>query len=633
MRQPGLVERLRYRFDTFMSRGTIALIGGLGLLSLVVIFTAALVISLAGIRPEGAEDSLSFSEAAWESLMRTMDAGTMGGDAGWGFRLIMFGVTLGGVFIISTLIGVLTSGIESKLDELRKGRSRVVESGHTVILGWSSQIFSVIAELVIANSNQKDACIVILAPKDMVEMQDEIDDKVGSTGKTRIVCRTGNPIDLGDLEIVSLPTSKSVIILSPETDYPDADVIKATMAVINRPDRRPEPYHIVAELRNPANLEVARLVGKDEAEWVVVGELVARIVAQTCLQSGLSLVYSELLDFGGDEIYMKEEPALVGKTYGEALLAYRDSSVIGIRPQAGLPQLNPGMDRRITAGDQLVVISADDDTIRFAGWENLGVERGAIRLAQPSPAAPKSILMLGWNKDAGRILGEIDHYVPAGSRVSVVSTYADVEDQVNACCLEAANIQISFRVGQTHERRVLQSLDLGAQEHIILLAYTDHLDDQRADAFTLVTLLHLRDLSDQNGYDYAIVSQILDVRNRALAEVTRADDFIVSDRLASLMVAQVAENKHLNAVFADIFDPEGAEIYLKPVSDYLAPGKPVNYYTVVEAARQRGHTALGYRIKSLSRDPAQGYGVVVNPDKTRIVTFAVEDRLIVLAED
>ncbi|MBI5829315.1 MAG: hypothetical protein HZB20_07185, partial [Chloroflexi bacterium] len=47
--------------------------------------------------------------------------------------------------IISALIGIINNGIEDKLDELRKGRSNVIESGHTVILGWSPQVFSIIS--------------------------------------------------------------------------------------------------------------------------------------------------------------------------------------------------------------------------------------------------------------------------------------------------------------------------------------------------------------------------------------------------------------------------------------------------------------------------------------------------------
>ena len=103
----------------------------------------------------------------------------------------------------------------------------------------------------VANANQRRSCIVILGDKDKVEMEDEIRQKVGPTGRTRIVCRTGNPIELTDLDIVSPQTARSIIILAPEGDDPDAQVIKTMLAITNAPDRRPEPYHIVAAIRDP----------------------------------------------------------------------------------------------------------------------------------------------------------------------------------------------------------------------------------------------------------------------------------------------------------------------------------------------------------------------------------------------
>src|SRR3972149_6174679 len=98
-------QRFGYWFDNLMARGTSALIGGLALITLVIISVAALIITIGGrlLAPEGA-DTPNFFEAAWLSLMRTLDAGTMGGDAGWGFRFIMLLVTIGGIFIVSTLI-------------------------------------------------------------------------------------------------------------------------------------------------------------------------------------------------------------------------------------------------------------------------------------------------------------------------------------------------------------------------------------------------------------------------------------------------------------------------------------------------------------------------------------------------
>ncbi|HEX2645518.1 MAG TPA: hypothetical protein VHU81_21135, partial [Thermoanaerobaculia bacterium] len=311
MSEVRVAQRVRYAFDNSMSKGAIALMGYLGLASLALILVAALVVVLFHISPAGEEQPGVF-EAMWLSLMRTLDSGTMGGDAGTGFRGVMLFVTLGGIFIVSSLIGVINSGIESKLDELRKGRSFVVERDHTLILGWSPKIFTILSELVQANENRHKPRVVILADRDKVEMEDEIAEKVPDTGKTRVICRTGSPLDLNDLEIVNPHQARSIIILAPESGDPDPEVIKSILALTNNPNRRPEPFHIVAELAELRNLEVARLVGKDEVQIIVTSDLISRILVQTSRQSGLSVVYTELLDFGGDEIYFQEEPGLVG---------------------------------------------------------------------------------------------------------------------------------------------------------------------------------------------------------------------------------------------------------------------------------------------------------------------------------
>jgi hypothetical protein len=99
------------------------------------------------------------------------------------------------------------------------------------------------------------------------------------------------------------------------------------------------------------------------------------------------------------------------------------------------------------------------------------------------------------------------------------------------------------------------------------------------------------------------------------------------------MMSQLSENSNLFAVFSDIFDPEGSEIYLKPAGDYIEIGKPVNFYTVTEAARRRNETAIGYRIIGQLNDAEHSYGVYTNPKKSELVTFAAEDKVIVIAEN
>jgi voltage-gated potassium channel Kch len=634
--KPTLRERLNYIFDNFMSKGTLALIGGLAVLSLIVILLAAAVLTIGGVvlAPEGSTAGLSFPEAVWESLMRTLDAGTMGGDVGWGYRLVMFLLpTLGGVFVISTLIGVLTTGVEGKLEELRKGRSRVLENDHTVILGWSPQIFTIISELVIANENRKrGAVIVILAEQDKVEMEDAIHERIENARNTRIICRSGSPMDLTELEIASPHTARSIIVLPPENNDPDSYVIKAVLALTNNPNRRAGRYHIVTEIRDQKNMEVIRLVSeRDNVCAVMMGDLIARVTAQTSRQSGLSVVYTELLNFGGDEIYFQEEPALVGKPYGEALLAYEDSAVLGLRRADGTVNMNPAMDSRIEAGDMLFALSADDDTVHLSGLTSIPMAEEAI---QKKGAAPKAriemALVLGWNRCAATIIRELDHYVPKGSHLTVVAD-VEIEKEFKACCKGLVNQKASFRKDDASSRQVLDELDVSSYDHVIVLSYGDK-DVQEADALTLVTLLHLRDIAERQGLHFSIVSEMLDLRNRELAEVAHVDDFIVSDHLVSLMLSQLSENNELYDVFTDVFDPEGSEIYLKPVSDYIKTEQPVNFYTLVEAARRRGETAIGYRLLREAGQPPS-YGVHTNPKKSEFVAFAEDDKVVVLAEN
>jgi voltage-gated potassium channel Kch len=624
-------QRFGYWFDNTMARGTWALVGWLAVLSLVLIVSFSLIIVLTGIAPTGGDPAAAppFYQVMWNSFMHSLDSGAIGGDqAEWPYLAAMLGVTLGGIFIVSTLIGVLSSGIESKLEDLRKGRSRVLETGHTLILGWSDAVYTIVSELVIANANQRRPRIVILADQDKVEMDDAIRTKVGSTGTTRVICRSGHPIDLDDLALANPQGARAIIVLAPLGDDPDSQVIKTILAITNNPQRRAEPYHIVAEIRDTRNLPAARVVGKDEATYIEVDNTIARLIAQTSRQNGLSSVYTELFDFGGDEIYFQTEPALAGRTFGESLAAYPKCSLIGLRGADGVVRLLPPLDTTLAAGDALIVIAADDDMIRNPAIPAGVVDEAALAGQRTSVATPEGLLLLGWNRRAPAIVRELDSYVAPGSTLTVV---ADTPDAAAAIAIQQPTLQhlaITVSEADTTDREVLDGLNVGQYRHIIVLCYSDTLDVQRADSRTLVTLLHLRDIEARSEGDFSIVSEMLDDRNRALAEVTKADDFVVSDKLISLMMSQIAENRHLAAVFADLLDPEGAEIYLKPAGDYVKLGQAVNFYTVIEAARQAGEIAFGYRLAAGPTGPA----VVVNPDKTARVTFATADRIVVLAD-
>ncbi len=630
MKTPNFRQRFQYRFDTYMSRGSGAMLTGLFVISALIIFAAAALVKLTNSAPEGQ----GFFEIAWMSLLRTLDSGTMGGDAGSPFFLfMMLVVTFGGVFVVSALIGIINNGLEDKMDELRKGRSQVLENDHTVILGWTPQVFTVISEIILANESRKSgAVIVVLADQDKVEMEDAISERIPDTKNTRVICRSGSPIDLTDLEIASPHSARSIVVLAEGAD-PDTHVIKSVLAITNNPNRHAQPYHIVTQIRDPKNMDVVKMIStKDTVQPILTNELIARVVAQTSRQSGLSLVYTELMNFGGDEIYFKQEPALSGKTYGEALSAYETSTLMGIRKADGTVAMNPTMDTRIQSDDQIFVIAEDDDKIHLSGLSHAPLDESLIQINEnASRSKPEKVLILGWNRSGAIIIRELDNYVSKGSQVTVVSNIDDLKHQLLLDSGKLVNQKITVQAGDIRDRGLLEKLEAAEYDHVIVLAYT-HLEPQEADAITLITLLHLRDIAERDATPFSIVSEMLDLRNRELAEAAKVDDFIVSEHLISLMMAQLSENAELLGVFTDMFDPEGAEIYLKPISDYVVTGQPVNFYTVTEAARRRGETAIGYRKMSENHDAEKSYGIHTNPKKVEKVSFSAEDKLIVISE-
>ena len=633
MTKASFKEKLRYNFDNTLSNGPIAIISWLALVTFLLVILAGLILFITGLSADPElNEPLGLVEGIWQSLMRVLDAGTVTGDEGWAFRLFMLLITIAGLFIFSSLIGSISSGIDESISNLRKGKSKVIETNHTLILGYSSMIYSVISESCLANESQKKAVIVILADLDKVEIEDDIRSRIQDTKTSKIIVRSGNPLNFQDLQMVNYNEAKAIILLSPENEEnPDNQVIKSVLSITGNKNRKKEPYHIIAEIKNNENKQVASLVGGKEVSYVFSSDLISKLTAQTCRQSGLSIIYSELLQFEGDEIYFYSDRGLIGLTFKQCLYSFEDSCVMGVFTGDRKVLLNPDMNYIIKKEDQLIIIAQDDSKIN-----RLLIPKEILPVNFiPAPKSEKKMettLILGWNDKGKKIIEELDHYVIKGSSVSILGEIDDIKDSLTLLSEELQNITLYFQHGNINDRNTLDELRIDSFNHIIVLSYMYKGSIQISDAITLICLVHLRDISEKAGKDFSVVSEMLDVQNRELAEVAKADDFIVSDNLLSLLMTQIAENKDLEMVYENLFSDEGAEIYLNPVEEYLDLSKPVDFYQVIESASNLGHTAIGFR--SLQPEIVNNgkFGIVLNPIKSNQIKFEQGDFLIVLAE-
>jgi voltage-gated potassium channel Kch len=611
----GVIGRMRYQFDLALSRGPLVVIGYLGILMLAIILVATLLVTVLGLTGvNGSDASLGFDEAFWQSLLRVLNSGTVAKDQHWTTRTISLIVTLSGIFIAGSLIGLIAAGLNQKIGELRKGRSAVLEVGHTLVLGWSPRLAVILDELVIANESVKRPAFVVLADRPKDEMEDELRKLVPNTKNTRVVCRTGDIGAVADLRMVNILGARSVIVLS-EADG-DAGVVKAVLAARSiDPDL--ETIRIVAEF---AEVEHAATLGeltKHRIATVHADRVISQVTAQACHQPGLAQIFRDLLDFEGDEIYIRALPELVGHAYREVLLAFEKSSVIGVIHQ-GRVMLNPDPAYRFVDGDEVIAISEDDSTLRFDRWR--GEDDLVLVDGEVPTEPPQRMVIVGWSTLGGQILDALADFLATGS---VVDIYVDasIVDPRDVVVRDYETCKVAVHAAPDVGSGLIEAVTAHRYDQAVVLGYRQGLSAGQADARTMLTLLALHKGWGNADYRPRVVAEMLVGANVDIAQSAGVDDFIVSDELSSLMIAQVSERLELRAVFEQLFDAGGCFIALYPGACY-APTEAVSFASIVASAARRGQTAIGLRT-------AAG-DVVLNPPKHELVRLSPQDQVVIL---
>ena len=615
MKKGSLKQRIQYHFDNIMSKGTIALIGLLCSVTLLLVCVAGLICLFLGI--DG-----GIGETIWVSFMHALDPGTITTDTLENIPYVVLQtiVTICGIFISSILIGIISSGLERKLSSLRKGTSIVLEDGHTVILGFNDNIYTLINELIGANENQKDGCIVVVGEEEKEVMEDAIAARFPDTKTTRIICRSGSPCEPHILERCSAETSKSIII----NEYNDPQSIKIILALTaylkDKELTHPNLYFTVA-INDEQNVEAARIAGEGRAEVIFANDAISRIIAHTCRQPGLSQVLVELFDYDGDELYFEDVKELRALTFKETLNRFDKAVVFGIRNDSGT-YLNPPMDTVITADDKLILLEDDDGSFEVVDVPAINEELIIKDIPERKLNETDDLLVLGNNPMLPAILKEYDCYVDEGTRVVIVT-----DEDLDLSGEKYRYICPEIRKETNVNRKCMEKLLTEDLDNVLILSNIA-LEPEEADARTLLSLIYLWDIIKKTKHRVSITSEMRRTVNQRLATQSRSDDFVIGSNIVNLLMTQIAENRELTALFEDILDEEGSELYMKPIENYVQLNVPVDFYTITESASRQSHIAIGYK-KIIDGEIL----IVTNPSKKEKVTFVEGDLLIVVAED
>lgn len=644
-------EKLRYRFDNFMAKG-----GSSIFISLTVVFISLLVL-VSIIRglimlffPDATvEREGNFLMGVYITFLQMTDPGNMNQDVEssdvYKISAIIGGFS--GLIMLSMLIAFITTALDQKINQLKKGRSRVVENGHTLILGWNERITEILRELFLANESEDNPVVVVLANVDKEHMDDFIKSNFPTTTNTRVVTRSGSPSHLVDLKIVSIDTCKSVICLGScnigappeEKTLSDTNIIKSVLAVVASKAPGTE-LNIVVEVFHERHRQIIREISPDEIVCVDTNDILAKILVQTSRSVGLSVVYGEILSFDGCEMYF-HEAKWNGAIWKDLPFHFPDGIPMGIRHSDGSLDINPELDKKLEEGDSILILAEDDSTIEFcqqpvASAKELKLAGGKRQIQV------ETNLIIGWTDKIETIIREYADYVQEGSKINIMTRTDEfsVTDRIAELNRELPGIEINL----IDENPLITEGLLAARpfdhDNIIILSQGGAKDrEEKTDSETIVILLLLRQIlkkqrQEKPNKEIKLITEILDSENQSLVTQTGVNDFIISNRFISMILAQMSEDPEIQRVYDDLFSEEGSEIYLKPASLYFdSLPIEVTYADMIRITQQRKEVCLGVKVKKHEDDMTENFGVQLIPEKSKSYTINENDALVVLSED
>lgn len=637
-------ERLNYKAERFLSKGGSSIFKSLLIIFIIVfVFLVGLRLLLINLFPSLDYTGNIFRDI-WVTFLEMTDPGNMNQDneAPTFLKVLTVLSGLTGVILLSMLIGFITTALDTMLYDFRKGRGKVIESNHTIILGWNERVVDVIRELILANESESKASVVILSNTDKEEMDNLITKRLPDMMTTEVITTQGDYANINELKRINLHSARSIIILAgcsesatlTKKKSSDVQSVKSILAITACQNGKNE-LPIIAEIFTKEKRDIISFFEDDNIIAIDSWNIMGKLLIQTSLTSGLDSVYKEILSFDGCEIYFYEDE-WNKVPFGELSYYLKDGIPLGVYSEEEGLVLRPPVDKVLNNGDSVVILAEDDSTISFEGKQYFFPNRNKkiidVRLEQKK----KRILILGWHKVAEVFIEEATDYLLEGSDFDIL--FDEPTDELTEIVAEIKDLYPDFNINLHNSNPLdlhkLEEINPEGYDTVVILSQS--MEEQSADKIdsdTLIILLLLRKLV-QSADGLHIITQVLNSENQEIITQTNVDDFIISNKLITMILAQLSEEALMKTFYDDIFSEDGSEIYVKPATLYFDtfPQK-ITFADAIFCAQQRDEICLGIRKGNLSKSLENNFGITLNLSKDTEIELLEDDFLIVLSED
>lgn len=645
----GFIDRVKFVMERQFVKGA-------GFQLLVVMMFIGLISVVGGLLVAPSDSFESLGSAIWWAFLRLTDPGYLGDDEGTWRRFVSTILTVSGyVVFLGALVAIMTRKLIAVMTDLERGLTPVALKHHVVVLGWNSRTLPLLQELLgssgrvrrfLERNEARKLQLVVLSESASAAQRLELRNEPGiGRREKQIVLRSGTPIQPDALSRVACLEAAAVIVPSgsqgPDSLVTsDVETVKALLSIAAqaRESASPLPY-VVAEIQDLRKRFVVERAYPGAVEVVAGDATISRLLAQNVLHPGLSEVYNELMTGGnGNEIYVRSGDAYARGTTLEALAARCPRAlVLGLlRPaRSGWSvMLMADSATTIDAKDRVILIARDyADTEPAAEDESpalVPIRRAAPvdGLAETEPQTHR-VLVLGWNRRVPSLMAEFASYPRHRFEVDLVSILpaAARDAEIQRYAGELPGVSRRHIVADYMVEGELRGLDPQSYDSVMLLSSDRLASGEEADARAMVGCLQLDDILKGANSRPQLIMELSDPHNESLMTVDQSE-VMVSPRILSHVLAQVALRRELRVIFDELFTVGGAEIQFRMPVDYaLTPD--ADFHAFEQAAALQGEIALGvYRGRPRY---GQGRRLELNPDRRALLRLIPGDSLVVLA--
>ncbi|MDX1667507.1 MAG: hypothetical protein R3350_09770 [Saprospiraceae bacterium] len=620
------------------------------------LFAAALIglISIIGgmlVLPSGSPTD-DLGEAIWWAFLRLSDPGYLGDDEGIWRRFISTLITLAGyVVFLGSLVAIITTWLNRKIRNLEQGLTPVAADNHVIILGWTNRTIHIASEIFqsvgrlrrfLERYGKRNLQLIILSDDVTPDHLQELRDNPGIGSRAdEIILRSGIAIDREHLMRVDSMNASAIIIPSQsyaakELITPDVETIKALLSLnaeSYKRDINDRPY-VVAEIQDENKLKAAYQAYSGPLEVIGSNTIISRLLAQNIRHHGLSEIYNELLSRSvKNNLFAQEYPEAVGRSIGQLKKAFPKAILLGVvrvENDAFVPMLNLAGHFVVEQNDRLVLMARHLDDIQFKGIrpeDPLEEIKGSLPVEERTQT--KKVLILGWNHHIPALIKEFGTYEGESYHITIAALRSledrrkeleDIEKDSDRVVLE--QIEADFV-----KESELRKIDPARFDNILLVSSDRFVEEEEADARTIVGYVLLEDLLEEAPTRPQILLELSDPSNESL--IRRFDsEVIIGPMILSHLLAAIALRRELYSIYNELFTVGGAEIIFRDLEEYGLEAGTIPFGELEKQAAEYNEIALG-----IYTEHAQGNRKVVltlNPESHQKLHLNENVQLVVL---